>query len=152
MSEYILKYNPTTITKPYGEVYGGPGVARSVTNLSSIGSLDLENGDTVVNSGFMEAVVIEGTAGTITNLGSIEGRINLEAGGTVTNGGSSATDVLMYGSDACITISGGAGVVTNFGTIESIFDTDVSMYSGSLRNFGTIESDTFFADACRAGS
>ncbi len=150
MTTLVLSHNPTTITSPVtaagAAVYGGPGTAWMVTNLSALKGTSagkslgvgvrLASGGTVVNgatnaagasiSGNYRGVQIDGAPGTVSNLATITGGtgISLDAGGTVTNGAPNATKASIlakgvgyYKVGDGVDVGHGSGAVTNYGTI-----------------------------------
>ncbi|HEX3881554.1 MAG TPA: hypothetical protein VHW66_02745 [Stellaceae bacterium] len=144
---YLYNTSTGTITVATGPAVIGTGDTVSVLNAGTI-------------SGYSYGVEINGTAGTVTNLGTIEAistgfgvGVYLSQGGTVANGVSGSTSGTIGGDTYGVEITGAAGTVTNFGTIEAIstgFGVGVYLSQGgtvangvSGSTSGTIGGDTY---------
>ena len=140
------------------------GAAGTVSNFGTVQSLAtgtfgnavyLQHGGSVTNgdghstaaliaAASRSAIVVEGSAGTITNFGRIENtstsRVAIYlAGGTVTNGRSGSATALIKSPTDAVLVRGAAGTITNFGTIDGVSNGVALDAGGTVANHGLIE-------------
>ncbi len=153
--------NYGTVTNASSTVAGGEAVSFSSGGYVENGLVTL-NSNTYSNfaatlAGYSSGVDIEGTTGTVTNLGTITATsttagigVWLSAGGTVNNGidASSAhtnTSALIQAYDLGVLVSGGLGVVNNDGTISGNGDSAgvILLNGGTVNNGSTAVSSAY---------